>query len=208
MGLDRSISDHCPLLIECGSKNWGSGPFRNLDVWFSKLKRLKEPIRKWNKQVFGNLDAGKCNLRRIKKVGHLGWEIGSQWNRGGQMHRIKIPVVVLASAQRAIQVASASIPILVNGSPTAPFKTKWGLRQGDPLPPFLFVLAVEMFNVLMQRAVGLSIVEGLKVGARCLCIPSTICTRYHVLFSSQDKVAAQIEKDHGLLLIVISTTPN
>lgn len=62
-----------------------------------------------------------------------------------------------------------------------------------------------MLNALMQRAAGLSIFEGLNVGAQCLCILSTICRRYHVLFPSQDKVATQIEKDHGMLPIVIRT---
>lgn len=34
MGLQRSVSDHCPLLVSCESNNWGPKPFRSLDVWF------------------------------------------------------------------------------------------------------------------------------------------------------------------------------
>ena len=40
--------------------------------------------------------------------------------------------------------------ILVNGSPTAEFPLERGLRQGDPLSAFLFLLAAEGFHVLME----------------------------------------------------------
>ena len=33
-------------------------------------------------------------------------------------------------------VSTASMSILINGSPSLPFKLKRGLRQGDPLSPF------------------------------------------------------------------------
>jgi len=37
---------------------------------------------------------------------------------------------------------SSSISVLVNGSPTVEFKPKKGLRQGDSLASFLFLIAV------------------------------------------------------------------
>lgn len=35
-------------------------------------------------------------------------------------------------------ICKSSISVLVNGSPMADFKAKRGLKQGDPLAPFLF----------------------------------------------------------------------
>ncbi|GJR32994.1 putative RNA-directed DNA polymerase, eukaryota, reverse transcriptase zinc-binding domain protein [Tanacetum coccineum] len=59
---------------------------------------------------------------------------------------------------------SAYASILINGSPTNEFKMEKGLRQGDPLSPFLFILAVEALNVVFIEARNNSIFLGAEVG--------------------------------------------
>lgn len=60
-------------------------------------------------------------------------------------------------------VLSASASILINGSPTSPIKLRRGLRQGDPLSPFLFTLIAEPLNLLIKKAVSLSLWEGVEI---------------------------------------------
>ncbi|GJX27101.1 beta-fructofuranosidase, insoluble isoenzyme 1-like protein isoform X2 [Tanacetum coccineum] len=54
--------------------------------------------------------------------------------------------------------------VLINGSPNSKFKLERGLRQGDPLSPFLFILAVEALNVVFLEARNKSIFLGAEVG--------------------------------------------
>jgi len=61
-------------------------------------------------------------------------------------------------------VGTATASILVNGCPTDEFKIERGLRQGDPLSPFLFLIAAEGFNVLMQALVEAQLYKGYRVG--------------------------------------------
>ncbi|XP_071693604.1 uncharacterized protein [Rutidosis leptorrhynchoides] len=60
--------------------------------------------------------------------------------------------------------SSASISVLVNGSPTLEFKPERGVRQGDPISPFLFIIAAEGLNILTQRAAENGIFKGINVG--------------------------------------------
>ncbi|KEH38745.1 thioredoxin [Medicago truncatula] len=53
---------------------------------------------------------------------------------------------------------------LANGSPTNEFPIERGLRQGDPLSPFRFLLAAEGFNVLMKVVVDANMFSGYKIG--------------------------------------------
>ena len=59
---------------------------------------------------------------------------------------------------------TASISILVNGSPTNEFSPQRGLRQGDLLAPFLFNIVAEGLTGLMREAQEKNLFEGFKVG--------------------------------------------
>ncbi|XP_071700638.1 uncharacterized protein [Rutidosis leptorrhynchoides] len=61
--------------------------------------------------------------------------------------------------------SSASISILINGSPTKEFSLERGVRQCDPLSPFLFILAAEGLNLLVKAALDKGLFKGVEVGA-------------------------------------------
>jgi len=59
---------------------------------------------------------------------------------------------------------TAKASVLVNGCPTEEFTIERGLRQGDPLSLFLFLLVAEGFYVLMKAMVGAQLFNGFPVG--------------------------------------------
>ncbi|KAF5810041.1 putative RNA-directed DNA polymerase [Helianthus annuus] len=58
---------------------------------------------------------------------------------------------------------SARASVLVNGSPTREFDCSRGLRQGDPLSPFLFVIAMEALSGMMKKAASIGLFNGIMV---------------------------------------------
>ncbi|GKC45169.1 RNA-directed DNA polymerase, eukaryota, reverse transcriptase zinc-binding domain protein, partial [Tanacetum coccineum] len=58
---------------------------------------------------------------------------------------------------------SATSSILINGSPTREFNIHRGLRQGDPLSPFLFIIAMEGLHVAVEDAMAAGLYRGFKV---------------------------------------------
>nr|GEX92775.1 RNA-directed DNA polymerase, eukaryota [Tanacetum cinerariifolium] len=57
---------------------------------------------------------------------------------------------------------SGKASVLVNGSPTSKFQYR-GLKQGDPLAPFLFILIMESLYLSFNRAVEAGIFTGLQI---------------------------------------------
>lgn len=63
-------------------------------------------------------------------------------------------------------VSSSSMQILWNGSPSKPFKPSRGVRQGDPLSPYLFVLCMERLNHIIQTKVSCNLWKPIRCSRR------------------------------------------
>ncbi|XP_028104824.1 uncharacterized protein LOC114303878, partial [Camellia sinensis] len=53
-GLPRILSDHCPLILMDEERDRGPRPFRFINAW---LLHHQEALRKWNREVFGDVSA-------------------------------------------------------------------------------------------------------------------------------------------------------
>ncbi|PNX56323.1 ribonuclease H [Trifolium pratense] len=60
-------------------------------------------------------------------------------------------------------VCQSSMSVLVNGRPTKDFSVGKGLRQGDPMSMFVFLIVAEGLSGLMNKAVGSGSFHGYKV---------------------------------------------
>jgi hypothetical protein len=65
---------------------------------------------------------------------------------------------------------SGKMSVLVNGCPTEEINIQRGLKQGDPLAPFLFLLVAEGLGGLMKKAVSSSRFQGFRIGENGLSI--------------------------------------
>jgi hypothetical protein len=118
---------------------------------------VQEIVRDYHKDK-GN---PRCTLKvdLMKAYGSIKWDFMMH-----SLHCFGFPGKFLMWIKECI--TSHRFTICLNGTPVGYFEGKKGLRQGDPLSPYLFVLAMEVFARIM---VGLT-VEGLgfKFHHKCL----------------------------------------
>ena len=60
-------------------------------------------------------------------------------------------------------VSSVSYQVLINGEVKGHIKPSRGLRQGDPLSPFLFILCTEVLISHIKRAEETKKISGIKI---------------------------------------------
>lgn len=77
------------------------------------------------------------------------------------MERMGLPNQFTAMVKMLLQGASASV--LVNGAPSVPFPICWGVRQGCPLAPLLFLLVAEALAEGTQAALREGTLRGITL---------------------------------------------
>ncbi|KAI3436989.1 Toprim domain-containing protein [Psidium guajava] len=64
-------------------------------------------------------------------------------------------------------VTSATLSVKLNSEPLPYFQPSRGLRQGDPLSPYLFILMANTLSMLMRKAVSGGTIRGIKLNKSC-----------------------------------------
>lgn len=90
-------------------------------------------------------------------------------------------------------VTSVSYRIKVNGELSHSFQPERGLRQGDPLSPYLFLLCTEGFSGLLNRAERDGLISGVKI---CRTAPNIS----HLLFADDSPILIRANREDATQL--------
>jgi hypothetical protein len=71
-------------------------------------------------------------------------------------------------------VSSPTFSVVINGQPFARFRGNRGIRQGCPLSPYLFVLAINELSIALQEAMSANSLAGITLGPNCPPIHSLL----------------------------------
>ena len=99
-----------------------------------------------------------------------------------------------------MEVLDYRMSFMVNGRPRGLFNTSRGIRQGDPLSPFLFVLVADALNKLVLRARCKGLVEGFKIGKERVGLTHLQFANETIFFLSRD--SEKFENLIGILRIL------
>jgi ribonuclease HI len=88
-----------------------------------------------------------------------------------------------------ICITSPSFSILINGSPFGKFSPARGLRQGDPLSPFLFILGTEVISRLLLRQES-SDLKGIRIARNCAAVSHLLFADDLILFAKVTSMEA------------------
>ena len=142
--LNRNFSNHCPIMLTSKLVDWGPKPFRILDCWLSdlsfrkmveeswngiqqsgwggyvlkeKIKRLKQRLKVWNKEQFGD------TFMKFKKIEE---ELNKLETDSANRHLTPIEIETRKHLQEELWSAAQSHESLLRQKA----RSKW-IREGD-----------------------------------------------------------------------------
>ena len=89
-------------------------------------------------------------------------------------------------------ISTAKFYVLVNGVPAGFLSNTKGLRQGDPLSPYLFVLGMEVLSALIRRVIDGGFISGCRLRGRGRMETNVS----HLLFADNTFIFYGARKEH------------
>jgi hypothetical protein len=130
---------------------------------FVKVRQILDSVLIASESLDFRLKSGEpgllCKLDMEKAYDHVSWDFllymlrrcgfGQKW-----------------CSWIAYCISTVSFSVLINGSSAGFFNRSKGVRQGDPLSPFLFVIVMEAFSRMVKASVEQGLFSGFVVGNR------------------------------------------
>ncbi|GJZ27764.1 RNA-directed DNA polymerase, eukaryota [Tanacetum coccineum] len=157
-------------MIKCTWKSFSHVDENRLIRFKKKLQDLKVIIRYWI-----NEKRRASSLLKSDLISELG-KIDKDLDRGSItddqiLRRVELKRKLIDingteakdNLQRSKLKWAAEASILVNGSPSKEFSFHCGLKQGDPLAPYLFILVMESLHLSFLRVVDEGLFKGVQL---------------------------------------------
>lgn len=85
--------------------------------------------------------------------------------------------------------------VLINGSMNRTFRPTRGLRQGDPISSFLFLICTEGLSGLLNRGIASQSFSGLRINKHCPVISHLFFANDNLLFFKVSISDSRVVKD-------------
>jgi len=133
-------------------------------------------------------------IRMWSKTGFMGFKLDmSKAYDQVEWHFLEAVIRKLGFAEQWITlimacVQSVSNSILINGGPVGNIQPSRGIRQGDPIFPYLFLICAEALSALLQQAERKGIITGVPTSLRGPSLSHLFFTDDNIIFCEANSV--------------------
>lgn len=137
-------------------------------IVFETFNYIKKPKRNNNGYVGIKLDIAKA-------YDSLEWNFIEQ-----TLVTMGFPNKIILTIMKCIRTVTFSI--LINGEPIEPFQPQRGLRQGDPLSPYIYIICAEVLSRLITKAQQDGSITGISIATNAPAISHLLYADDSILF--------------------------
>jgi hypothetical protein len=150
-------------------------------MWAIIIRRFYDTftLKSWKQQAF------LLKLDLAKAFDMLKWSFNAH-----DLRRLGLPTHFIRMIHACISTPTFSL--LVNGEPTAGFHFQRGIRQGCPLSPYLFVVAINELSITLQQELCNANLTGVSLGPSCPPIHSLLFANDLILCGKASQQEATI----------------
>ncbi|WVZ70244.1 hypothetical protein U9M48_018924 [Paspalum notatum var. saurae] len=159
--LAKRIKNHLPSYIHASQAAFIPGRHITSNILLAQEITHSFSLKNWNQQAF------MLKIDLAKAFDRIEWRfiLKGLHRRGFSAHFCRLGQECLSTS---------SFSVIINGQPYYDFTAQRGIRQGCPLSPYLFVLAINELSLSLQEAMSHGQLTGITLGHNCPPIHSLI----------------------------------